>query len=317
MYIKVAPGFEFMTNLSESLREHINDKLHNDPKWKNIKVILSDTNVPGEGEYKIMSYIRDNKKLPGYNKENAGSHCVFGSDTDLIMLALATEEVNFSIMRNFVSKTDMIGDAIGNYRQRIYQFLHLFKLRECLKIEIFTISNSNIENNDLKRRIDDFICMCLFLGNKVVIKYIEGLCWIMEYYHKKVPSWKWYYPYHYAPFASDLKDFGDYNVLFELGCEFKPFTQMLAVTPPAYSHFLPEEYRKLIVNPDSSIKDFYPTDFEIDMNGERYISQGIIKLPFVDEERLLTEVAKVEDSLTYEEKLRNLVLFPFLLPFEN
>ncbi|XP_022144192.1 5'-3' exoribonuclease 3-like [Momordica charantia] len=569
----ITPGTDFMAVLSIALQYYIHLRLNNDPGWKNTKVILSDANVPGEGEHKIMSYIRLQRNLPGFDPNTR--HCLYGLDADLIMLALATHEVHFSILREIVftpgqqEKCFLCGqlghfasDCEGKAKRKAgefdekgedvvvkkpYQFLHIWTLREYLEHEM-RIPNAPFEI-DLERIVDDFVFMCFFVGNDflphmptleiregainlllavykkefralggyltdgskpnlrrvehfiqavgsyedrifqkrarlhqkqadrikrekgqarrgddvepqvqpslvavgrfhgsrlasgpspspyeqsgvgkamskfsgmkikhkqslesdgsgspgrlnkvarlssgasigsaiveaentleidiyenkedlktklkevlreksdvfnsnnpeedkiklgvpgwreryyvekfsaktpeelddirndVVLRYTEGLCWVMHYYYEGVCSWQWFYPYHYAPFASDLKGLGELDISFNLGTPFKPFNQLLGVFPAASSHALPEQYRKLMTDQNSPIIDFYPLDFEVDMNGKRYSWQGIAKLPFIDETRLLAEVKKIEHTLTDEEVRRNSVMFDML-----
>lgn len=49
----------------------------------------------------------------------------------------------------------------------------------------------------------------------------------------QVPSWRWYYPYHYAPFAADFALVEINAVSFDLGQPFTPLEQLMSVLPAA------------------------------------------------------------------------------------
>lgn len=42
----------------------------------------------------------------------------------------------------------------------------------------------------------------------------------------------------------------------------------------------------------SPIIDFYPTDFELDMNGKKQDWEAVVKIPFIDQDRLLRAMAR-------------------------
>lgn len=135
--------------------------------------------------------------------------------------------------------------------------------------------------------------------------YVRAVQWNLHYYYRGCVSWNWFYPHHYAPYISDVVDFSDMDITFELGEPFKPFEQLLAVLPTASSECLPPSLRELMCNKESPIADFYPTEFLTDLNGKKNDWESVVLLPFIDEKRLLSAMESKMPLLTPEEKSRN------------
>ncbi|KAI9677301.1 MAG: 5'-3' exoribonuclease 2 [Trizodia sp. TS-e1964] len=153
--------------------------------------------------------------------------------------------------------------------------------------------------------------------HKVARAYVEGLAWVLLYYFQGCPSWTWYYPYHYAPFAADFANLSEMKISFEKGRIFKPFEQLMGVLPAASRHAIPEVFHDLMTDGDSEIIDFYPEDFQIDLNGKKFAWQGVALLPFIDETRLLKAMEKKYPLLSAEEAARNALGKDVLLVSDN
>jgi 5'-3' exoribonuclease 2 len=511
----ITPGTPFMERLSRCLQYYVHDRLNNDPGWKNIKVILSDANVPGEGEHKIMDYIRKQRAQPDHDPNT--QHVLCGADADLIMLGLATHEPNFTIIREeFLPNKPRpcdICQQVGHEmkdcngldmeyhaqaeitfgKEVQFIFVRLNVLKEYLAKEL-QMPNLPFKY-DFDRVIDDWVFMCFFVGNdflphlpsleirenaidrlihlykkcvyktggyltdsgdvalervemimrdlgevedeifrdrqkneermkernkrtklerqqrpnfeminktqfaptplgkgimptavvnakedilkiskmamhtsanssqtqrgvkrkadevepevkkpeeeeddqahdevrlwedgfkdryyeskfdvtpdnlqfrySVALQYVKGLCWVLQYYYQGCASWEWYFPFHYAPFASDFLNITGISKKFSKGTPFKPLEQLMGVFPAASKQHVPQPFAQLMDTPDSPIIDFYPEDFQIDLNGKKFAWQGVALLPFVDEKRLFKAVEPYRKELTLEEQKRN------------
>lgn len=75
--------------------------------------------------------------------------------------------------------------------------------------------------------------------------------------------------------------------------------------PSQRAKYLPETWQSLLLEKDSPIIDFYPTNFSIDPNGKRYKNQYTTILPFIDEQRLHEVLQEKYPLLTFEENRRN------------
>lgn len=79
----------------------------------------------------------------------------------------------------------------------------------------------------------------------------------------------------------------------------------MGVLPDLSSSHIPAAFRDLLSDPTSPIIDFYPVDFIQDLNGKKQDWEAIVKIPFIDEKRLLKTMATRESRLTDEERRRN------------
>lgn len=148
----------------------------------------------------------------------------------------------------------------------------------------------------------------------VALQYVRGLCWVLKYYYQGCASWNWYFPYHYAPFASDFIHIAGLSTQFEKNTKpFNPLEQLMGVFPAASSVHVPKPWATLMSDPESPIIDFYPEDFKIDLNGKKFAWQGVALLPFVDEKRLIKALEPYYKLLTPEEgkpnEMHNIFLF--------
>ena len=117
--------------------------------------------------------------------------------------------------------------------------------------------------------------------------YIRAIQWNLHYYYNGCCSWSWYYPHHYAPYISDIKNFKNLKLEFDLGEPFLPFQQLLAVLPAASKSLLPEAYHSLMTEESSPIIKYYPVDFKTDLNGKRQEWEAVVLIPLIDEKSLI------------------------------
>jgi len=164
----ITPGTEFMEKVSNCIKYFIRKKIKEDPLWKNLKVIYSGHDIPGEGEHKIMQHIRDMRSQPNYQPNTR--HCMYGQDADLIMLGLVSHEPHFTLLREIVdfgggfNRNDNALKAVTKFtKQSDFQLLHLSILREYLAIEF--AYGIDPKTYDLERILDDFTFMTFLVGN--------------------------------------------------------------------------------------------------------------------------------------------------------
>jgi 5'-3' exoribonuclease 2 len=96
----ITPGTVFMEKISAVIELYIKVRLNTNHNFKNLKCIFSDSSIPGEGEHKILEFLRQQRARENYNPNT--KHCIYGADADLLFLGLSTHEPHFYIFRELI-----------------------------------------------------------------------------------------------------------------------------------------------------------------------------------------------------------------------
>ena len=159
----ITPGTEFMAKLTKNLKYFIHEKITNDSRWRDVEVILSGHEVPGEGEHKIMKFIRTLRAQKDF--DNNTRHCLYGLDADLIMLSMLTHAPHFALLREEVTFGKKKATDPGAPEKQNFFLLHLSLLREYLELEFTEIADELKFEYDFERILDDFILIMIVVGN--------------------------------------------------------------------------------------------------------------------------------------------------------
>jgi 5'-3' exonuclease len=152
----ITPGTMFLDHLSKYIDWHIRRRI-SDGTWGDIEIVFSSEKSPGEGEHKLVKFVRDH----GEEKE---CFMMQGMDADLVMLSLATHKSNFHILRE------------NPYRyEHEYYYINLASIREHL-VNALLCEQSLVDD---KIHINDFIAMIFLTGNDFLphlptIEILEG-----------------------------------------------------------------------------------------------------------------------------------------------
>jgi 5'-3' exonuclease len=139
----------------------------------------------------------------------------------------------------------------------------------------------------------------------MVSEYIKSISWIQQYYFCDNPSWTYYYPYHVAPFISDIIKCFNSSVLnfrFKPSKPYYPFEQLSMVLHPYNFYLLPKtikEYYSLQTN------KMHPTRFNIDYLYKTKYFKTIPLIPNIDVQFIKDSVYKFKHSFNIYEKNRN------------
>uniref|UniRef100_A0A7S0ZIP1 Uncharacterized protein n=1 Tax=Timspurckia oligopyrenoides TaxID=708627 RepID=A0A7S0ZIP1_9RHOD len=144
----VSPGTEFMTEMVAVMMFYVQYKLSSRAWNGRMKVVVSGSDVAGEGEFKIMQKIRS------LDKNKSKTIAIYSNDSDFVLLSIACRRSSIVIIRELNPRT-LKCDAIV-----------VDRLKEKIAMQ-FDFSQDLLWNSvdAFNRILDDFVFLCVLVGS--------------------------------------------------------------------------------------------------------------------------------------------------------
>ena len=174
----LTPGTRFMQGLDAFMPDYF----YRRTGVEGVDIVFSGSCLSGEGEHKIMAYIRACKN-PDVQ------FCVYGLDADLIFLSLSAQRRAMKLVRERVYFRKGADNSVAGRDMRDVEFdmLDVGKLREAFAADVTRRTGATYDTDKLIR---DFVMYAYFLGNDFmhavpgISTHMDGLDCLMQAYLK-------------------------------------------------------------------------------------------------------------------------------------
>ena len=146
----ITPGTTFMKKLNSALFDHT-EKIRTETTYE---IIFSDSDVPGEGEAKILHHIKTTD-IP----QNADM--IYGLDADLIMLGLLAEKHRIFLVR------EPVHYEVKN-QTHPFLLLDIPLLRKYIAYDVVPKEFDEMSEETRNNIVWDYVVMCFFQGNDFI-----------------------------------------------------------------------------------------------------------------------------------------------------
>ena len=242
----ISVGTDFMKRLDQEFVKRL------EKKRLCKTVYFSGSGAPGEGEHKLVKFIRKfNWDMPKY---------IFGIDGDLLILSLLLPQKEIFVIRPVFMKPSLEHfvciDSLKHYLCNRFFNIETFVIFSCLLGNDFLPS---VEPHDTKEGFEQFLKsfqhVCLVEKSEILWhrlglfetaseegqSFAVGAEWFLKYYKQEKDSEKidWYYKHNKRPSLENIFRPQTYSFSYTGEVEQSPAFQLFYILPTSSRHLLP------------------------------------------------------------------------------